>query len=138
MTGSTGLIGSALTRSLLADGHQVVRRLGSGDQYWPFISLTDHIAALRFAIDAAEASGPVDFTSPEPLTSREITRALGRAPHRPTGAAVPAFVLRVVLGEFSTSITSSCRAVPAGLLKAGFAFSHPGIDDALHFVLRTS
>lgn len=113
-------------------------RLGSGDQYWPFISLTDHIAALRFAIDTAEVSGPVNLTSPEPLTNREITRALGRALHRPTVAAVPAFVLKAVLGEFSISITSSCRAVPAGLLKAGFAFSHPGIDDAFHSVLPTS
>jgi uncharacterized protein (TIGR01777 family) len=112
-------------------------RLGSGDQYWPFISLTDHIAALRFAIDDQEFSGPVNFTAPEPLTNREITSAMGRALHRPTIASVPAFALRAVLGEFASSITCSARVVPAALLKAGFAFSHPTIDEALQSVLRT-
>ncbi|WP_406333970.1 TIGR01777 family oxidoreductase [Streptomyces sp. NBC_00203] len=111
-------------------------RLGSGDQYWPFISLTDHIAALRFAIDDEELSGPVNFAAHEPLTNREITRAMGRALHRPTIASVPAFALRAALGEFATGITGSCRAVPAALRKAGFTFSHPTIDEALHSVLR--
>jgi uncharacterized protein (TIGR01777 family) len=113
-------------------------RLGSGDQYWPFISLTDHIAALRFAIDDETLTGPVNFTVPEPLTNREITRAMGRALHRPTIASVPAFALRAALGEFATGITGSCRAVPAALHKAGFTFSHPTIDTALHSVLHTS
>ncbi|MER5544259.1 TIGR01777 family oxidoreductase [Streptomyces sp. NPDC002589] len=111
-------------------------RLGSGDQYWPFISLTDHIAALRFALDAEELSGPVNFTAPEPLTNREVTRALGRALHRPAFAAVPAFALRAALGEFAASITCSARVVPAALHKAGFAFTHPTIDGALDSVLR--
>lgn len=113
-------------------------RLGSGDQYWPFISLTDHIGALRFAIDDETLTGPVNFTVPEPLTNREITRAMGRALHRPTIASVPAFALRAALGEFATGITGSCRAVPAALDKAGFTFSHPTIDTALRSVLHTS
>ncbi|WP_234537775.1 TIGR01777 family oxidoreductase [Streptomyces shenzhenensis] len=113
-------------------------RLGSGDQYWPFISLTDHIGALRFAIDDETLTGPVNFTAPEPLTNREITRAMGRALHRPTIASVPAFALRAALGEFATGITGSCRAVPAALHKAGFTFGHPTIDKALHSVLHTS
>jgi uncharacterized protein (TIGR01777 family) len=111
-------------------------RLGSGDQYWPFISLTDHIAALRFAIEDQDLSGPVNFTAPEPLTNREITRAMGRAMHRPTIASVPAFALRAALGEFASSITCSARVVPTALLKTGFTFNHPTIDEALHSVLR--
>ncbi|MGW0209522.1 DUF1731 domain-containing protein [Streptomyces sp. NPDC003233] len=119
ITGSTGLIGSALTRSLLADDHQVVRP-----------------AALRFALDTEELSGPVNFTAPEPLTNRQVTRALSRALHRPALAAVPAFALRAALGEFAGSITCSARVVPAALYKAGFAFAHPTIDAALDSVLR--
>jgi uncharacterized protein len=110
-------------------------RLGSGDQYWPFIALADHIAALRFAIDDEGLSGPVNVTAPEPLTNRQITRAMGRALHRPTVAAVPAFALRIALGEFASGITGSCRAVPSALLKAGFTFRHPTIDEALRAVL---
>lgn len=113
-------------------------RLGSGDQYWPFISLIDHIGALRFAIDNEQLSGPVNFTAPEPLTNREITRAMGRALHRPTVATVPAFALRAALGEFAGGVTGSCRAVPAGLREAGFHFRHPTIDQALHSALRAS
>ncbi|MGW1811341.1 TIGR01777 family oxidoreductase [Streptomyces sp. NPDC002078] len=111
-------------------------RLGSGDQYWPFISQIDHIAALRFALDTEELSGPVNFTAPEPLTNREVTRALSRALHRPALAAVPAFALRAALGEFAASITCSARVVPAALHKAGFAFAHPTIDAALDSALR--
>ncbi|MFF3916784.1 TIGR01777 family oxidoreductase [Streptomyces sp. NPDC001852] len=111
-------------------------RLGSGDQYWPFISLTDHIAALRFALGTEELSGPVNFTAPEPPTNREVTRALSHALHRPALAAVPAFALRAALGEFAASITCSARVLPAALHKAGFAFAHPTIDAALDSVLR--
>jgi uncharacterized protein (TIGR01777 family) len=110
-------------------------RLGSGDQFWPFISLPDHIAALRYAIDHDDIAGPLNFTAPEPLTNREITRAMGRILHRPTVAGVPAFALKIVLGEFADGITGSCRAVPAGLRKAGFAFRQPGIEDALQAAL---
>ncbi|MFD8718907.1 TIGR01777 family oxidoreductase [Streptomyces sp. NPDC059629] len=110
-------------------------RLGAGDQYWPFISLPDHIAALRYAIDHDDIAGPLNFTAPEPLTNREITRAMGRILHRPTLAAVPAFALKAVLGEFADGITGSCRAVPAGLQKAGFTFRQPGIDEALRAAL---
>jgi len=111
-------------------------RLGSGNQYWPFISLTDHIAALRFAIDDEAVAGPLNFSAPEPLTNREITKAMGRAMHRPTLASVPEFALKIVIGEFASGITGSCRAVPAGLLKAGFTFQHPTIEQSLESVLR--
>jgi uncharacterized protein (TIGR01777 family) len=138
----TGLVvsakGGAFGRLLPLFRFGLGGRLGSGNQYWPFISLTDHIAALRFAIDSEELSGPVNFTAPEPLTNREITRAMGRALRRPTIASVPAFALRAALGEFATGITGSCRAIPAGLHKAGFAFIHPTIDEALTSVLRAS
>ena len=111
-------------------------RLGSGDQYWPFISLADQIAALRFTIDNEDVVGPLNFSAPEPLTNREITKAMGRVMHRPTIASVPEFALKIVIGEFSTGITGSCRAVPAALLKAGFTFTYPTIEQSVEAVLR--
>ena len=111
-------------------------RLGSGNQYWPFISLTDHIAALRFAIDDEGVAGPLNFSAPEPLTNRVITKAMGHAMHRPTVASVPEFALKIAVGEFASGITGSCRAVPAGLLKAGFTFTYPTIEQSLDSVLR--
>lgn len=138
----TGLVvsakGGAFGRLLPLFRFGLGGRLGSGDQYWSFISLADHIAALRHAIDDPEMSGPVNFTAPEPLTNRDISRAVGHALHRPTLTAVPAFALRAVLGEFATGITCSCRAVPARLLKAGFTFRHPTIDAALRAVVSAA
>lgn len=110
-------------------------RLGSGRQFWSFIALHDEIAALRFALDTDSLSGPVNLTAPEPLTNREITAAMGRALHRPTVAAVPAPVLRLVLGEFAGDVLGSQRVRPKRLLDAGFTFTHPHIDQAISAAL---
>ncbi|MEU2305927.1 TIGR01777 family oxidoreductase [Streptomyces misionensis] len=111
-------------------------RLGSGDQYWPFISLTDHVAALRFVLGTGTLSGPVDFTAPHPLTNWAATQALSRALHRPALAPVPSFALRAALGGLATGITNSARVVPTALLKAGFTFRHPYFEQALQSVLH--
>ncbi|MFG2709459.1 TIGR01777 family oxidoreductase [Streptomyces goshikiensis] len=110
-------------------------RLGDGRQYWPYISLHDHVAALRHLIDTPELSGPVNLTAPEPLTNREITAAMGRVLHRPTPFPVPAFALRLALGEFSQDVLQSQRVRPARLLESGFVFAHPGIDEAIRAAL---
>ncbi|MEU8432942.1 TIGR01777 family oxidoreductase [Streptomyces sp. NPDC029216] len=110
-------------------------RLGNGRQYWPYISMRDEIAALRFLMETDGLSGPFNLTAPEPLTNREVTAAMGRVLHRPTLCAVPAPVLRVVLGEFSQDVLGSQRARPARLLDAGFEFAHPGIEEAIKAAL---
>ncbi|MFH8342355.1 TIGR01777 family oxidoreductase [Streptomyces sp. AM6-12] len=110
-------------------------RIGSGTQYWPFISLADHIAALRFALTAGALSGPVNFTAPEPLTEREITRVMARVLHRPAVLPAPAIALRAALGEFAATLMCSTRAVPAALTRAGFSFAHPTFEQALRSVL---
>ncbi|MET9963755.1 TIGR01777 family oxidoreductase [Streptomyces sp. NPDC006326] len=110
-------------------------RLGNGRQYWSYISLHDEIAALRHLIDTPGLDGPVNLTAPEPLTNREVTAAMGRVLRRPTLFSVPAPVLRVVLGEFAQDVLGSQRVRPARLLESGFAFRHPGIDEAIRAAL---
>lgn len=110
-------------------------RLGSGDQYWSFISLADEVAALRFLVDTPDLSGPVNLTAPEPLTNREITRAMGRVLRRPTLATVPAPVLRAALGEFAGDVLGSQRVRPRRLLEAGFTFGQPEIEEAIRAAL---
>ncbi|WP_326599423.1 TIGR01777 family oxidoreductase [Streptomyces sp. NBC_01803] len=110
-------------------------RLGDGRQFWSAISLHDHLAALRFLLDTSDLSGPVNFTGPEPVTNREVTRLMGRALRRPAFFAVPAPVLRLVLGEFSQDVLGSQRVLPARLLAAGFTFAHPTVDDAVRAAL---
>ncbi|MFE7648823.1 TIGR01777 family oxidoreductase [Streptomyces phaeoluteigriseus] len=106
-------------------------RMGDGRQYWSYIALHDEVAAIRHLLDRDDLSGPFNLTAPEPLTNREITAAMGRVLHRPTVFAVPAPVLRRVLGEMAGDVLGSARVVPKRLLESGFTFAFPGIEDAL-------
>ncbi|MFF5189536.1 TIGR01777 family oxidoreductase [Streptomyces sp. NPDC000345] len=106
-------------------------RMGDGRQYWSYIALHDEVAAIRHLMDRDDLSGPFNLTAPEPLTNREITEAMGRVLHRPTLFAVPAPVLRTVLGEMARDVLGSARVVPKRLLESGFTFAFPGIEDAI-------
>lgn len=110
-------------------------RMGSGRQYWSFVALDDHIAALRHILAAEELVGPVNLTAPEPVTNREVTAAMGRVMGRPTLLSVPAPALRLALGELSGEVLGSVRAVPRRLLDSGFSFARPGIEEALRAAL---
>ncbi|MEV5156952.1 TIGR01777 family oxidoreductase [Streptomyces sp. NPDC053728] len=111
-------------------------RMGNGRQYWSFIALHDHIAALRHILDAETLSGPVNLTSPSPVTNGEVTAAMGRVLHRPTLFTAPAPALRLALGDFAGDVLGSQRVLPGQLLDSGFAFAFPGIDDAVRAALR--
>ncbi len=110
-------------------------RLGSGRQYWPWISLLDEIAAIDFLLTADELTGPVNLTGPEPVTNADFTRALARVVHRPALLWVPEFALRLAVGEFAGEAVASQRAVPGKLLEAGFEFVHTDIESALRFAV---
>ncbi|WP_328909777.1 TIGR01777 family oxidoreductase [Streptomyces sp. NBC_00234] len=111
-------------------------RLGDGRQYWSFIALHDHIAALRHLIDTPVLSGPVNLTGPDPVTNREVTAAMGRVLHRPTLFTAPAPALRIALGGFAEDVLGSQRVLPGQLLDSGFSFAFPGIDAAIRAALR--
>ncbi|WP_369199957.1 TIGR01777 family oxidoreductase [Streptomyces sp. PU-14G] len=110
-------------------------RLGTGRQYWSHIALHDHVAALRFLLDRADVSGPVNLTAPRPATNREVTAAMGRVLRRPTPFAVPAPALRLALGEFAGDVLGSQRVLPRRLLDAGFRFAFPDITAAIRAAL---
>ena len=105
-------------------------RIGSGRQYFSWISLTDEIRAIEFAL-GSELSGPVNLTAPEPVTNAEFTRALAKTLGRPAALVLPSAVLRVALGEVASELLGSARVVPAKLLDAGFRFRDPDIHTAL-------
>jgi uncharacterized protein (TIGR01777 family) len=111
-------------------------RLGTGRQYWPWISLTDEVEAIRFLL-TSDVSGAVNLTAPQPVTNGEFTRALGQVVHRPTFLHVPGFAVSLALGEFGrSSVLAGQRAVPARLTEAGFSFTHPELEEALRTALR--
>ena len=112
-------------------------RMGSGNQYWSWIALTDMVRALRFVLDHDDLAGPVNATGPNPLTNAEVTRVLGATLHRPTMLPAPAFALRLLLGGMSSAALDSIRAVPGRLTAAGFTFTYPTIEAALDAELHS-
>lgn len=106
-------------------------RMGSGRQYWSWISMRDEIAAIAWCLEHDDIRGPVNLTAPHPVTNAEITEAMGSVLSRPTVLPVPAFALRIALGEFSTEVLSSSRVLPAVLDASGFAWQDERIADAI-------
>jgi uncharacterized protein (TIGR01777 family) len=107
-------------------------RLGSGRQWMSWVSLEDAVAAILFALETESLSGAMNVVSPNPVTNAEFTRALARQVHRPAVLPVPAFALRLALGQMADeALLASARVVPAKLLSAGFEFAHPTVDEAL-------
>lgn len=106
-------------------------KIGTGMQYLSWITLADHIRAMRFLLEREDLAGPVNLTAPAPATNAELTRALAAALHRPAALQLPSGALRLALGEVSSELLGSCRAVPARLEEAGFTFQHGTIAPAV-------
>lgn len=123
--------GGALKRMLLPFRMGIGGRLGSGGQYLPWIHLEDWVDFVVWLLDTADARGAFNGTAPQPITNAGFTRALGRALHRPTMIPVPAFALKLALGEVADSLLTGQRAIPARAQEMGFSFRYAQIDAAL-------
>ncbi len=128
--------GGALPRLLLPFRFFFGGPLGNGRQWFPWIHIADEVRAIRFLLEDEAASGPYNLVAPHPLTNAEFARALGRVLGRPAWLPVPAFALRLLLGEMSSMLLTGQRAVPRRLLEAGFTFHFPDAESALRDLLR--
>lgn len=109
-------------------------RLGSGRQYMSWISLVDEVAAIAFALTDDTVQGPVNLCAPQPVTNARFNDAMGRAVHRPAPWKVPGFAVSALIGEFADeAVLTGQRAVPSALERAGFAFRHNTVDEALGY-----
>jgi hypothetical protein len=108
----------------------IAGRMGSGRQYMPWISLSDHVAAVRFLLEH-DVSGPVNIVGPHPVTNAEFMKTLGHVLHRPTLLPAPRFGARLVGGELADEAFIGQRAVPRKLLDAGFEFTNDTLEGAL-------
>ena len=105
--------------------------LGSGTQWFSWVSLHDLVNIFLYLMTNKAFSGPVNCTSPHPVTNREMTRVLGRALHRPTILPpVPGFIIKGLLGEFGDIFLKGQKVVPRKLLEAGFVFEFAEIEAA--------
>lgn len=130
----TGLVldptGGALGRMLPLFRLGLGGKLGSGKQWWSWITLHDVLRAITFALEHP-ISGPINLTAPTPVTNQEFTAALARAMKRPAVFPVPAIALKIALGGFSMEILGSKKVIPQALIDAGFVWDYPHLTDAL-------
>ena len=111
--------------------------LGSGEQYVSWIALEDLVRTIAHAIDCDALDGPVNATSPAPVTNAELTRLVAGALGRPAFLRAPAFVLRAALGEMADEmLLASARVMPERLVQSGYEFRHPELGPALADMLR--
>jgi hypothetical protein len=109
--------------------------MGSGKQWFPWMHLADLMAAVQFIIDNDDLSGPVNFCAPNQIRYRDLAKTLAQALNRPAVMPAPAFLIRLVMGEFGDVFLASQRTVPQKLLSHGFSFQYPHIDDAIRAVV---
>jgi uncharacterized protein (TIGR01777 family) len=135
----TGLVldptGGALGRMLPLFRFGLGGKLGNGKQWWSWITLHDVIRAITFLLEN-RISGPVNLTSPNPVTNQEFTSALARAMHRPALFPAPAIALKIALGGFSSEILGSKKVVPQALTDDGFTWDYPHITNALTALIQ--
>ena len=136
----TGLVmspdGGAFSPLLLLGKLGLGGPMGTGREWWPWITLVDEVAALTHLIDRDEVVGPVNLVAPTPARQKDIARELGRALHRPAFVPAPRFALRIVVGEFADSIIASQRLEPQVLTESGFGFEHADLTSAVRWLVR--
>lgn len=131
LDGAGGALAKMLPPFRLGAGGPVA----GGHQYVSWVHREDLTGIMLTALGDERWSGPVNATAPEPVTNRELSKALGRALHRPALLPVPGAALRALYGEMAQIITTGVRAMPAKALVLGYEFEHPRLDEALRAAL---
>jgi len=126
-----GCDGGALAKMVLPFKFFVGGPLGSGKQWMSWIHIEDEVGLILHLAGHAQASGPVNATAPNPVTMNEFCQTLGKVLGRPSWAPVPAFALRLLLGEMAEMLLTGQRVVPAAAQRFGYQFRYPNLEEAL-------
>jgi uncharacterized protein (TIGR01777 family) len=131
-----GRNGGAMAKLIPAFKLFVGGPLGNGKQWFPWIHQDDLMAAIEFVLEHPGVSGPLNFCAPHPVRNRELAQVLGKELGRPAFMPAPAFMIRLVMGEFGDVFLGSQRTLPGKLLDHGFAFQYPEIKGALRAIVE--
>ena len=123
--------GGALARMLPAFRLGLGGPFGGGRQHVSWVSLTDVVRVFHHILVTESLDGPVNVSTPMPVTNAEFARTLGRVLSRPAVLPVPAFGLRLALGEMASMVLASVRLDPSKLVRSGFEFRYPELEGAL-------
>jgi uncharacterized protein (TIGR01777 family) len=135
----TGLVlsssGGVLQKMLLPFKLGLGGNLGSGEQYMPWIHISDMIRLLYFLATDKRLTGVFNACSPNPVTNQEFTIEFTKRLHRYSLFSVPAWALKIVLGEMSRLLLTGQRALPQRAIENGFSFTYPALKPALKNIL---
>ncbi len=128
--------GGALAKMLLPFQLGAGGEIGSGKQYFSWITVDDVAGIILHVINESSLSGPINATAPKAVTNREFTKTLGKVLFRPTLIPIPDFALRVLFGEMAEEcLLSGQNVIPAKLKSSGYKFQETEIESALRHVL---
>lgn len=123
--------GGALEKMRLPFSLGLGGKLGDGQQYMSWIHIEDMIHAIDFSLQVETIDGAINCTSPQAITNEIFTKALGQQVNRPTWFSVPAFMLKLLMGQGAELLLTSQNIYPQKLLKQGFDFNHSNLEYAL-------
>jgi uncharacterized protein len=131
----TGIVlgpgGGALAKMIPPFKFFVGGPLGSGSQWMSWIHLEDEVGLMLYLIENSQTYGPINATAPNPVTMKEFCQTLGRVMGRPSWAPVPAFALRLMLGELAGMLLTGQRVIPAAAHRLGYHFRYANLYEAL-------
>ena len=111
-------------------------RFGDGNQAMPWIHIADEIQAMRFLLENEKASGAFNLIAPMPISNADFMRTIAKVLHRPYWFHLPAFLLRIPLGEMSVLLTEGSYSLPKRLLEFGYKFIFPALDEAARDIFK--
>ena len=130
-----GRDGGAMQKMIPAFRSFVGGPLGNGKQWFPWIHIEDLMSAMLFVMENNKIEGSVNFCSPHPVRNHDLAKTLGNLLKRPSFMPAPGFMIRLVLGEFGSTLLISQRAVPEKLLNHRFGFRYPALKQAIQNIL---
>ncbi len=136
----TGIVlgknGGALSKMLPAFQLGIGGKIGSGKQWMPWIHLDDLIGIILFCIEQESLTGPINGTAPMPATNKQFSQILGKVLKRPTVFSIPAFVVKILMGQMGEELLlAGKRVLPVKALNAGYQFKYRKLKDALLSIL---
>jgi uncharacterized protein len=133
LTKDGGLLGQLLLPFKLGVGGPIA----GGEQFMSWIHIEDVVGLFLWGLDDHSVWGVINATAPNPATNRELSKALGRALHRPAAMPVPKFAVAALRGrELADAVAGGARVLPRRALDLGYEFRHPELDESLRSALR--
>jgi len=110
--------------------------LGDGTQATPWIHIDDQVNAIKFLLQNENARGPFNLIAPTPTSNADFMRIIAAQLKRPCWFHLPAFLLRIPLGEMSVLLTEGSYSQPKHLLELGYKFQFSTLEDAVKDIFK--